>query len=309
MWRNGQVLILGLKPKNENTYSHTGSYILGLNHFNLGIKKPQGLKVLYSQKKTGTGFHHHVHGTFLHPTHLQLNWRVSCWPLKLPALIKSQLAAESWLKPKSCRVAAGGGPPRLTIHVSKTRFAQLNNWCPAKLFPKLVPNFHLKIKKTIVLVLVVFYTFSRSSHWLEWDQKAHGNWQPHESICLTERWTGRREADGLQMCREMMRNVDVWWGNTWAQNTKSATESVFHYISIWFYPFHAISYHFLQESIWTHELEGLDSKSMAKLLYFPRIALPPPTTKVTLGSHCRNILVILHHQTGEFAEWRYHSVW
>lgn len=36
------MLILGLKPKNENTYSHTGSYILGLNHFNLGIKKTSG---------------------------------------------------------------------------------------------------------------------------------------------------------------------------------------------------------------------------------------------------------------------------
>ena len=184
----------------------------------------------------------------------------------------------------------------------------------------------------------MFYTFSRSSHWLEWDQKAHGNWQPHESICLTERWTGRRETDGLQMCREMMRNVDIcgWWGNTWAQNTKSGTESIFLYGS---YPFHAISYHFLQESRNNSlSLEGLDFFSQVRpscytshgSLYlqtawvtvptqklrsvWPSLKSfrPPPTTKVTLGSHCGLMPEYpgdLHHQTGEFAEWRYHSVW
>ena len=147
MWRNGQVLILGLKPKNENTYSHTGSYILGLNHFNLGIKKTSGPESPLFPKKNRHRISPPRAWNFSSsnspPTQL------ASFMLTFEASSTHQVATgrrvlvEAQVLPSRC----GGRTSATNDSRVQNAAAQLNNWCPAKLFPKLVPNFHLKMKK------------------------------------------------------------------------------------------------------------------------------------------------------------------
>lgn len=99
-----------------------------------------------------------------------------------------------------------------------------------------------------------------------------------------------------------------WWGNTWAQNTKSGTESIFLYGSTHFMPFHTISckkVELMSLKAWLRQvrpscytsrgslyLQTIQTVATQNFEAFGRVwpgFRPPPTTKVTLGSDDRNI--------------------
>lgn len=133
-----------LKMRIHKRIIHSGSQSL-----QSGDKKPLGLKVLYSKKKQAA-----ISPTCMELLFIQL--QPNSPPTQLPSFMLTFEASSTHQVATGRRVLVeaqvltsrcGGRTSATNDSRVQNAAAQLNNWCPAKLFPTLVPNFHLKISK------------------------------------------------------------------------------------------------------------------------------------------------------------------